>query len=89
MTQFTLYRNVNRATQTSYPFLLDVQNDLLDSLKTRLVIPAMKLAEQKSITRLNPIFTNLSFDRSGNGHHTAQFTGRASELILKTGAAKS
>jgi len=36
--------------------LLDVQNDFLDALKTRLVIPAIKLAEQKPITRLNPVF---------------------------------
>lgn len=56
MAQFTLYRNTNRQTQTRYPFLLDVQNDFLDVLKTRLVIPAIKLAEQKPITRLNPVF---------------------------------
>ena len=56
MAQFTLYRNANRQTQARYPFLLDVQNDFLDALKTRLVVPAMKLAEQKPITRLNPVF---------------------------------
>ncbi len=56
MAQFTLYRNTNRQTQGRYPFLLDIQSDFLDALKTRLVIPAIKLADQKPITRLNPVF---------------------------------
>ena len=55
--QFYLYRNFNKQTQSRYPYLLDVQSDFLDSLKTRLVIPVMKLAEQKPITRLNPVFS--------------------------------
>jgi toxin CcdB len=56
MAQFTLHRNTNRQTQGRYPFLLDIQSDFLDALKTRLVIPAIKLADQKPITRLNPVF---------------------------------
>ena len=56
MPQFTLYRNSNQQTQGRYPFLLDVQNDFLDALKTRLVIPAVKLTVQQPITRLNPLF---------------------------------
>ncbi|PPD20497.1 MAG: plasmid maintenance protein CcdB [Methylomonas sp.] len=42
--------------QDRYPFLLDIQSDFLDELKTLLLIPAIKLAEQKPITRLNPVF---------------------------------
>lgn len=56
MAQCCLYRNANRQTQGRYPYLLDIQSDLLDTLKTRLVIPAIELAEQKPITRLNPVF---------------------------------
>lgn len=56
MVQFALYRNTNRQTQSRYPFLLDVQNDFLDALKTRLVIPVVKLSNQQPITRLNPLF---------------------------------
>ena len=56
MAQCSLYRNANRQTQIRYPYLLDIQSDLLDTLKTRLVIPAIKLAEQKPITHLNPVF---------------------------------
>lgn len=56
MAQFTLYRNANRQTQGRYPFLLDIQSDFLNELKTQLVVPVIKLAERKPITRLNPIF---------------------------------
>jgi len=56
MAQFTLYRNANRQTQGRYPFLLDVQNDFIDALKTRLVIPAVKLTDQKPISLMNPLF---------------------------------
>jgi toxin CcdB len=56
MAQFTLYRNTNRQTQGRYPFLLDAQNDFLDVLHTRLVIPAVNQADHKPISRLNPMF---------------------------------
>ncbi len=56
MTQFNLYHNTNRETQGRYPFLLDIQSNFLDTLKTRLVIPATKLVDQKPMTYLNPVF---------------------------------
>lgn len=39
MAQFAVHRNPNRKTRTTIPFLLDVQNDLLEALGTRVVIP--------------------------------------------------
>ncbi len=39
MSQFTLYENKNADSNETYPYFIDVQNDLLDSLNTRLVIP--------------------------------------------------
>jgi len=38
MAQFSLYKNRGESSDT-YPFFVDVQNELLDSLNTRLVIP--------------------------------------------------
>jgi toxin CcdB len=49
MAQFTLYRNANRQTQGRYPFLLDIQSDFLNELKTRLVVPVIKLAERNPL----------------------------------------
>ncbi len=39
MAQFKAYANPNRATKKSYPYLLDIQSNLLDDLRTTIVIP--------------------------------------------------
>ncbi len=43
MGQFTLYENQNQDSKDTYPYFVDVQNGLLDSLNTRLVIPLTPL----------------------------------------------
>jgi len=57
MSQFTIYHNTNPATKKTYPYLMDVQYPLLDSLATRLVIPLTAKANFKDriIKELNPI----------------------------------
>jgi toxin CcdB len=57
MAQFMVYENLNRATQKTYPFLLDIQSDLLDGLRTTVVIPLtpMALAGRALIAQLCPI----------------------------------
>ncbi len=56
MPQFTVYRNKSAQSRGGIPFLLDVQNDLLSDLKTRVVIPlySKTLLGTKPITRLVP-----------------------------------
>jgi len=44
MAQFSVYRNKNARTRADIPFLLNVQNDLLDHLDTRVVIPLARTA---------------------------------------------
>ncbi|MBE4112240.1 plasmid maintenance protein CcdB, partial [Vibrio parahaemolyticus] len=39
MSQFSLYKNNDKNTATAYPYFVDVQSELLDTLNTRLVIP--------------------------------------------------
>ncbi len=39
MTQFTLYKNEDSASNDTYPYFIDVQNSLLSDLNSRLVIP--------------------------------------------------
>lgn len=57
MAQFDVYRNPDRATQQRFPFLLDVQSDLLGALATRVVVPLTAARENISpITRLMPVF---------------------------------
>jgi toxin CcdB len=57
MAQFCVYTNTNVSTKERYPFLLDIQNQLLDSLETRLVIPLIQLSkyETQPIKELMPV----------------------------------
>ncbi len=64
MSQFTLYENTNQDSRDTYPYFVDIQNSLLESLNTRLVIPltpSKYLAE--NMTKLCPATTidNESF----------------------------
>ncbi|SFR56520.1 CcdB protein [Pseudidiomarina maritima] len=49
MGQFCAYHNPNPLTRHEYPYLLDVQNNLLNELKTTVVIPLMFLSESRSM----------------------------------------
>jgi toxin CcdB len=58
MTQFALYRNRNPTSQARFPFLLDIQSDLLEVLSTRVVVPlepATAAARARSMQTLTPI----------------------------------
>jgi len=59
MAQFTLYENQNPGSRESYPFFIDVQNSLLDSLNSRLVIPLTpyRNLDESNISNLCPIIT--------------------------------
>ncbi len=39
MTQFVVYENANHIKKKTYPYLLDIQSNLLDELRTTIVIP--------------------------------------------------
>lgn len=45
MPQFAVYRNQNPGSSEEFPFLVDVQADLLEELGTRVVIPLAKAVE--------------------------------------------
>jgi toxin CcdB len=54
--QFSVYRNKNPRTKAAFPFLVDVQSDLLEPLKTRIVIPMTKAPAltRKPVSHLTP-----------------------------------
>lgn len=45
MAQFDVYRNMDKDTNKAYPYFVDIQNDLLETLNSRVVIP-MTLSDQ-------------------------------------------
>jgi toxin CcdB len=57
MPQFSVHRNPNPRTKATYPYLVNVQSDLLDGLSTRVVVPLAKVAvvARKPIKQLTPI----------------------------------
>ena len=54
MAQFNVYENLNSRTNEEIPFLLDIQNDILKNLSTRVVIPLVLNMQPAKI--LNPQF---------------------------------
>lgn len=56
MSQFILYKNLDKNTSNAYPYFVDVQSELLSTLNTRLVIPLtpLHLLENKAPSHLCP-----------------------------------
>ena len=57
MAQFSVYQNKNKATQTQYPLLLNIQNDLLATMQTCVVVPLTKVESMvhNPMGKLTPI----------------------------------
>lgn len=57
MASLIVYANPDLKTHKSIPFLLDIQNDLLSPLETRVVVPLYleSVASLHPITRLTPV----------------------------------
>ena len=69
MAQFDIHRNASAGERSDFPYLLDIQSDFLDRLRTRLVVPLMPLERFGTpIERLNPVF------EVDGGPHVAVFT---------------
>ena len=49
MAQFNVYANSNNTTKDQYPYLLDIQSSLFETLDTRLVIPLTQMSKTKQI----------------------------------------
>ncbi|HEV2271664.1 MAG TPA: CcdB family protein [Steroidobacteraceae bacterium] len=77
MAQFTVYRNKNPRSKGTFPFLVDVQSNLLEDLQTRVVIPLSRATAltKKPIERLMPI---LKLDEEPYVLMTPQLAGIAS-----------
>ena len=57
MAQFTVYRNRNPRSRSAFPFLVDIQSDLIGELQSRVVIPLTKVAAltRKPVAHLMPM----------------------------------
>ena len=58
MAQFDIYENRDTDTLEEIPYLVDIQHDLHQHLKTRMMIPLVCVEAQRAeITKLCPVFT--------------------------------
>jgi toxin CcdB len=56
MAQYVAYENLNKDSRKLYPYLLDIQSDLLEDLETTIVIPLTKIQTvTKKFTKLTPV----------------------------------
>lgn len=65
MQQFAIYRNGNSANQKAFPYLLNIQSNLLRDLSTVLVIPlapARAFPDDASLTKLH-FYVDVDGDR--------------------------
>lgn len=74
MAQCCAYQNQNPATRKQFPLLLDIQSDLLDQLRTTVVIPLCpsEAVAHMTISKLNPVlevnggaYTAITQDMAG------------------------
>jgi len=80
MAQFTVYRNKSARSKGTFPFLVDVQPDLLENLQTRVVIPLTRagVLTKKPVERLMPL---LKLDEETYVLMTPQLAGIASKEL--------
>lgn len=80
MAQFTVYRNKNARTKTTFPLLVDVQSNILEELQTRVVIPLSKATAltRKPVEHLTPI---LEFQDEAYVLVTPQLAGMARDEL--------
>lgn len=80
MPQFDVYRNPSKKTKEAYPFLVDVQNPVIDQLSTRLVVPltAARIKPNMLMRKLTPI---VEFEDSDYLFVTQQLTSMPNEIL--------
>jgi len=74
MAQFSAYQNKNKATQARYPLLLNIQNDLLATMQTCVVVPLTKL-EAMAHSPMNKLTPMMSVKGQNYCMMTPQLAG--------------
>lgn len=80
MPQFDVYSNPSRTTKEAYPYLVDIQNEVIDELATRLVVPltAVSMKPTMFMKKLTP---EINFDGRNYMFMTQQLTSIPKEKL--------
>ena len=59
MRQFDVYANPSKATRSAYPFIVDIQSNIISEIATRIVVPLGRKAgfKDEGMRRLTPTVT--------------------------------
>jgi toxin CcdB len=59
MRQFDVYTNPSKATRKAYPFIVDIQSNVISEITTRIVVPLGRKADFKNeeMKGLTPVVT--------------------------------
>ena len=59
MQQFDVYANPSKTTRRAYPFIVDIQSDIISEIATRIVVPLGRKVDFKNeeMKRLTPTVT--------------------------------
>lgn len=57
MAQFDVYKNPSKATQQTFPFILDIQHEHISAIGTRIVLPLglLQYFKNENLGKLTPV----------------------------------
>ena len=61
MSQFDVYENPSKKTREAFPYIIDIQNDLINDIATRIVIPLGKLSHFRN-EKMDGLTPTLTYD---------------------------
>ncbi len=61
MAQFDVYVNPSKKTRNAYPFILDIQNELIEEIATRIVVP-LGIAKKFSNEEMKGLTPRIEFE---------------------------
>lgn len=80
MPQFDVYKNPSKKTREAYPYLVDVQNSIIDQLATRLVVPLTNVNAKPSML-MKKLTPEIEFDSSTYFFMTQQLTSILEDVL--------
>ena len=80
MPQFDVYKNPSKNTRQAYPYLVDVQNTVIDELTTRLVVPLTNVNAKPNML-MKKLTPEIEFDNNTYLFMTQQLTSIPEDLL--------
>ncbi|MBT0588109.1 CcdB family protein [Alteromonas oceanisediminis] len=80
MAQFDVYRNPSKQSKEAYPYLVDMQNSVIDQLATRLIVP-LSIARSKPTMLMKNLMPEILFEGERYFFLTQQLTSMPAENL--------